>query len=82
MGKDPHQLTNLASAPENEPVLKRMRKTLSLWSEQTGDNIPENLTPHRDAPPDQPKKSRKGWKHAEMPGEATGATKINHPGPR
>ena len=81
VGKDPNQLTNLASIPENEPILKSMRKHIKQWAAQTGDNIPDNLTPDRDAPPDQPKKSRKGWKHGEMPGEATGATKINHPGP-
>ena len=82
VGKDPNQFINLASVPENEPILKKMRKLLNAWSEQTGDSIPGNPTPSRDAPPDQPKiKRKKGFKHGEMPGDATNATKINHKGP-
>jgi arylsulfatase len=58
-----------------------MRRQLQQWTEQTGDNIPENLSPDRDAPPGKPQKNKKDFKHGEMPGEATGATEINNPGP-
>ncbi|MFO7937248.1 MAG: hypothetical protein R6V06_06555 [Kiritimatiellia bacterium] len=78
--KDPAQLTNVASAPENGPLLHSMRKLLKQWTEQTGDNIPENLSPDRDAPPGKPPKDRKLFKYGEMPGEATRAAKINKAG--
>jgi arylsulfatase len=79
--KDPHQLNNRAGQPDSAPVLTQMRELLAQWTDQTGDTVPSNPTPHRDAPPGQPK--RKGtFQHLEMPGDARGAQQINHPGPR
>ncbi len=78
---DPDQLRNLASNPENQPLLGRMRAALSDWKEQTGDSIPSKPTPDRDARPGAPRKDRKSFKRGEMPGDATNATSINHPGP-
>jgi len=49
---------------------------LLQWTRETGDNIPENPTPDR--------KSLVGKgrnPHLEFSGRATGAEKINHPGP-
>ena len=81
VSKDPEQLTNLATSGKHDHILKEARRLLNLWIVQTGDTLPTNPTPHRDAPPNMPPKSRKGWRHGEMPGAAAGAQRINHPGP-
>tara|TARA_R110002124_G_scaffold194936_7_gene362057 strand:- start:6500 stop:7936 length:1437 start_codon:yes stop_codon:yes gene_type:complete len=74
---DPHNLNNVLYAPENREVLNQMRLLLTTWTNQTGDNIPNNPTPH--------KATMHGklleWERREMPGDATNASKINHPGP-
>ncbi|MEO0415206.1 MAG: heparan N-sulfatase, partial [Verrucomicrobiota bacterium] len=88
--EDPHQLVNLAKGAEYIEVLEHARALLAEWSEQTGDSIQEDPTPNRHAPPQiengqiVPAGSMKGKPrspHAEMPGAARGAKKINHPGP-
>jgi arylsulfatase len=81
VSSDPDQLNNLAAESDHEPILRRMRAVLARWSKETGDTIPRNPTPDRDAPPGSPPKSRKGFKHGEMPGDATAAQKIIFPGP-
>lgn len=78
---DPTQLHNLASSEETRKVMRRMRGLLRQWTEQTGDTVPKDPTPHRDSPPGAPRKSRQGFKHREMPGDARDARKINQPGP-
>lgn len=42
---DPLQLLNLASVPNYQKELKEMRRLLDNWQFNTGDNIPEHLTP-------------------------------------
>lgn len=79
--KDPMQLKNLAAQPQYQPTLERMRRLLDTWTEQTGDTVPHDPTPHRDAPPGQPAKSKAGFRHREMPGDARDAQSINRPGP-
>lgn len=91
LSNDPGQFTNLAQNPDHARVLKQARGLLAKWTEQTGDTVPENPTPHRHAPPriENAKiipagKVFIGGKrnpHAEMPGAARNATQINHPGP-
>ncbi|MBK1855047.1 sulfatase [Verrucomicrobiaceae bacterium 5K15] len=76
VGKDPEQLTNLADNPENETILKTMRKQLKIWTEQTGDTLPKNLKPSRGS-----KEARNKKTKSEMPGASSGAQQINHPGP-
>jgi len=74
---DPHNLKNVLYAPKNREVLNQMRILLTIWTNQTGDNIPNNPTPH--------KATLDGelleWERREMPGDATNAIHINHPGP-
>jgi N-sulfoglucosamine sulfohydrolase len=41
---DPDQLLNVASAPGYQERLLELRHVLKDWMEETGDNIPENLT--------------------------------------
>ena len=85
---DPDQLTNLAFNPKFADELEQARRLLGYWTEQTGDTIPENPSPNRHAPPriEDGKiipagKGKVRTPHAEMPGAARNATKINHPGP-
>tara|TARA_B100001123_G_scaffold441464_1_gene582687 strand:- start:1135 stop:2667 length:1533 start_codon:yes stop_codon:yes gene_type:complete len=73
---DPHQLNNLAGKTEYKAVERKLAGVLKQWVEETGDNIPENPTPDRKKGP-RPSKDIRG----ELPGEATGAAKINNPGP-
>jgi len=80
VSKDGHQLTNVAANPEYAKTLNTMRKLLTQWTDQTGDTVPKDPTPDRDARPGKPK--RKGrWSHREQPGKARNAQEITHPGP-
>ena len=91
LGNDPDQFNNLASNPDYTKQLMQARLLLSKWTEQTGDTVPENPTPHRHAPPriENGKIIPAGKTligngrnpHGEMPGAARNATNINHPGP-
>ncbi|WP_162027257.1 MULTISPECIES: sulfatase [unclassified Lentimonas] len=89
LSKDPDQLVNLAANPEYASVLEQGRALLARWSEQTGDTLPDNPTPHRHAPPRieagviQPKGKVTGSHnpHAELPGASRNAEAIHHPGP-
>jgi arylsulfatase len=80
--QDPDQLDNLAAKNEYQETTTQMRRLLSQWTEETGDTLPQDPTPHRDAPPGEPPRSRKGFQHREMPGDAKNAGAINNPGPR
>jgi N-sulfoglucosamine sulfohydrolase len=42
---DPHELVNLAQAPKYTVILTNMRRALLEWSKETGDALPEKLTP-------------------------------------
>lgn len=86
---DLNQFTNLASTPEFAATLEQARGLLEEWTEITGDTIPENPTPNRHTPPriedgriiPSGKRTGANNPHAEMPGAAKNAMKINHPGP-
>lgn len=88
VSEDPDQVNNLADDKEYSHVLVKMRGILQKWTEQTGDTVPSDPTPDRDERPriengrfiDSGKRD-KNFQHREMPGDAAGATKINHPGP-
>lgn len=88
VASDPDQLHNLADDPQYAKVLNQMRGLLSEWTEQTGDTVPSDPTPHRDNPPRiengkliPPSGKGKSFRHREMPGAAAGAETINKPGP-
>ena len=91
LSHDPYQFVNLATNPAYADPLRQARGLLAVWTEQTGDTIPKRPTPHRHAPPRiengkviPPGRTLIGGRrnpHAEMPGAARNATKINHPGP-
>jgi len=88
MSEDPHQFINLVGNPEYAKQLEKARGLLARWTEQTGDTIPKKPTPSRHGPPQivdgkviPPVKPKAKNYHAEMPGAAKNASKINHPGP-
>ena len=85
-GEDPHQLHNLAASPDHREVLARMRSLLDEWQQRTGDTVPSfaEATPDRfDRRTGQPVHGRSGRpKGGIIPGQTTGATRINDPGPR
>jgi N-sulfoglucosamine sulfohydrolase len=45
MGSDPHETVNLAGDPKFAEALGAMRRALENWSRETGDVVPEKLTP-------------------------------------
>ncbi len=78
---DPEQLLNIASVQEHEETLKNLRGVLQKWMDETGDNIPVNLTKdwylHVPGYINTAAKEVRG----EMPGAANNATEINNKGP-
>jgi N-sulfoglucosamine sulfohydrolase len=77
---DPFQFNNLASNAEFANEMERLRKVLQNWMNETGDNIPENLT--EDWYLMQPgyiKTDAHGIR-GEMPGQKTNAVKNNNKG--
>lgn len=72
---DPHQLFNIAADAKYADVLAHLRRALDRWAEETGDTIPENPTPDRNAAGGQRKPK------GEFPGAASDATRIDRPGP-
>lgn len=73
---DPHQLVNLSGRARYKSIEEKLASVLKRWARETGDNVPESPTPDRAKGP-RPRKDVRG----EMPGQATGADKINRPGP-
>lgn len=79
VSKDPCQLANLAADPRHASTLRDMRGLLEKWKKETGDTVPQNPTPDRDALHES-SKDRK-VERGELPGAAAGATGINQSGP-
>lgn len=75
---DPYQMHNLAGDEQFSGTLEQMRQLLADWTKATGDTIPEKPTTDRQTIEG---KRFPGHEHGEFPGTATGATKINAPGP-
>lgn len=86
VNEDPHQLKNLAGNPERRQILQEMRKLMDQWQRETGDTVPslEQATPDRQDRNTGKRIAGKGRRPNPgiIPGQTSGATKINHPGPR
>ncbi len=86
VGKDPHQLKNLAGNPEHREVLANLRKLLDEWQRRTGDTVPplDKATPDRwERSTGKPIHGTGGRpKPGIVPGQASGASTINDAGPR
>jgi len=77
---DRHQLLNLAGNSEYNEVKERLKKLMKDWQEQTGDSVPDDLSPDGF---DREKGMRlEDFKPGTTPGEDRGAARINRPGPR
>jgi arylsulfatase A-like enzyme len=83
---DPHQINNIATDPKHRKELKKLRKLMDQWQRRTGDTVPslDIATPDRlDRRTGKPIHGRGGRpKGGIIPGQTTGAEKINDPGPR
>jgi arylsulfatase A-like enzyme len=78
---DSLQLVNVASHPGYRQDLTKMRKTLQLWIDQTGDSTPDRLTPDwYMKEPGYVKASTHGVR-GDMPGSDKDAININSKGP-
>jgi arylsulfatase len=76
--KDPYQSNNIVDSVEYKPILRKMRKLLSQWKNETGDSVPVHPTPNR-----QPLHKRVGKtpKRGEFAGQKNNAISINNSGP-
>ncbi len=82
--KDPLQFNNLAGNPEFENKQAELRNVLLRWMEETGDDIPGNLTKDWYDRMTGDKLNLKPFnvgERGEMPGTATNAVFNNRPGP-
>jgi len=83
---DPHQVKNIAGNPEHRKVLASLRTLMDQWQKRTGDTVPplDKATPDRyDRRTGKPIHGRGGRpKGGIIPGQTTGASQINAPGPR
>jgi arylsulfatase len=83
---DPHQLTNIAGNSEHRKVLDDLRKLMDQWQHRTGDTTPplDKATPDRfDRRTGKPIHGRGGRPAGGVvPGQTSGASHINDPGPR
>jgi len=86
LSDDTHQLKNLAGDPEHRKVLEDLRELMDQWQRRTGDTTPslDEATPDRyDRRTGKPIHGKSGRpKGGIVPGQTTGASKINDPGPR
>jgi arylsulfatase len=78
LSNDPYQFKNLASDPKHRKILKHLRKVMDQWIEQTGDTVPDDLTPDREGLSGE---RNPNFKRGTCPGTERNATKINRPGP-
>ena len=87
VANDYHQINNLAANPEFSAVLNNLRKVMDQWQKQTGDTTPslKEATPDRqDRKTGKRLTKKRGMRPIDgvVPGETSGAEKINAPGPR
>lgn len=77
---DPDQMSNVASNEKYQEVLNDLRNVMNQWITETGDDIPESLTPSWY---DTEIGKDLGFEHirGEMPGTKTNAVHINNKGP-
>ena len=82
----PNHIKNIADDPDHRKVLDSLRKIMDQWQKRTGDTVPslDEATPdrfdRRTGKPFTTKRPRR--KIRLIPGQTTGASKINDPGPR
>ena len=86
VSKDPYQLTNIAGNSEHRKVLDDLRQLMDQWQHRTGDTTPplDKATPDRyDRRTGKPIHGKSGRPAGGIvPGQTSGASRINDPGPR
>ena len=80
LDRDPLQLVNVASDPQFTEQLEDLRVVLKQWMEETGDDIPENLTKDWYLRKPGYIKTPSHGVRGEMPGAALNATLNNNKG--
>lgn len=81
LADDPHQLNDLAG--EKEEMASRLFRLLVRWQNETGDTVPEHLTPDTfDRVTGERLKAVKGTPRGTAPGTYRQADRINASGPR
>lgn len=79
---DPNQLRNLADEPEAADTKKRLATLLKQWSDETGDAVPDFLTPdEHDRETGRLLGPAKNTKRGDYPGKPKNAASVNAPGP-
>ncbi len=81
-----HQLNNLTADPKHRKVLEDLRTVMDQWQHRTGDTTPslDQATPDRhDRQTGRRIQKKPGMRPVSgvLPGQTTGAEKINDPGP-
>ena len=80
LNDDELQSVNIINSKEYNNQINNLRETLKQWQEETGDSLPDDLTPdcyHRETGKELPEKGKRG----EMPGSSNNADRINKSGP-
>ncbi|MEI7504431.1 MAG: hypothetical protein WCJ61_14220, partial [Paludibacter sp.] len=77
---DPDQVKNVLALAEYKNDLKNFRKILSEWMDQTGDDIPQNLTKDWYTKDSETVKMPGFGIRGDMPGTKRLATQNNHKG--
>ena len=80
LNKDSDQLLNLASVPAYSMELQKLRAVLKGWMQETGDNIPDNLTKDWYTKTAGYNKTEYNRVRGEMPGAILNATQNNNKG--
>lgn len=76
---DPHQIHNRAADASATHELAHLRSVMDRWQRETGDSVPTNPTPANIELATGRRLTE--FEYGEPPGKATGALKINAPGP-
>ena len=79
--KDPLQLLNVASVPNQQQALTHMRQILDQWMKETGDDIPAILTPDWYLHESGYIRTSVHGKRGTMPGTKTNASENHNKGP-
>lgn len=78
---DPHQVSNLSGKSEFAAIEKRLSAALERWMDQTGDSVPEEISPDTfDRQTGNPLPGRRGTSYRPPAGASRGADRINAEG--
>lgn len=76
--EDPHQFNNLAGQEAYADTLYFLRQVMDQWVGETGDHVPDPITPDRET---LDRVRYKDWKRGQMAGARLGADTISMTGP-